>query len=41
MINIDIFFGEVKRRNTYRVAVAYGVVAWLLAFTALSAVGPH
>ena len=24
------FFGELKRRNVYKVAVAYGVVAWLL-----------
>ena len=24
------FFHELKRRNVYRVAVAYAVVAWLL-----------
>ena len=24
------FFSELKRRNVYKVAVAYGVVAWLL-----------
>src|ERR1700731_2099021 len=24
------FFGELKRRNVYKVVVAYGVVAWLL-----------
>src|SRR6476661_10971197 len=24
------FFAELKRRNVYKVAVAYGVVAWLL-----------
>src|SRR5713226_8639657 len=24
------FFGELKRRNVYRAAVAYGVVAWFL-----------
>src|SRR5258707_7389656 len=24
------FFGELKRRHVYRVAIAYGVVAWLL-----------
>src|ERR1700681_270501 len=24
------FFGELKRRNVYKVAVAYGVVSWLL-----------
>jgi adenylate cyclase len=26
----DIFFAELKRRNVYKVAVAYAVVAWLL-----------
>src|SRR5919201_5458113 len=29
-MNSGNFFGELKRRNVYRVAVAYGVVAWLL-----------
>jgi len=24
------FLGELKRRKVYRVAVAYGIVAWLL-----------
>ena len=24
------FFAELKRRHVYRVAIAYGVVAWLL-----------
>src|SRR2546430_14207617 len=24
------FFGELKRRNVYRAAVAYGIVAWFL-----------
>src|SRR5439155_783590 len=24
------FFAELKRRNVYKIAVAYGVVAWLL-----------
>jgi hypothetical protein len=24
------FFVELKRRNVYKVAIAYGVVAWLL-----------
>ncbi len=24
------FFGELKRRNVYKVAVAYAVVSWLL-----------
>ena len=24
------FVGELKRRNVYKVAIAYGVVAWLL-----------
>src|SRR5437016_13990662 len=29
-MNPKIFFGELKRRNVYKVAVAYGVPAWLL-----------
>jgi TolB-like protein/Tfp pilus assembly protein PilF len=29
-VKIDNFFGELKRRNVYKVAVAYAVVAWLL-----------
>jgi TolB-like protein/Tfp pilus assembly protein PilF len=29
-VKIDNFFGELKRRNVYKVAIAYGVVAWLL-----------
>jgi TolB-like protein/Flp pilus assembly protein TadD len=29
-VKIDNFFAELKRRNVYKVAVAYGVVAWLL-----------
>jgi TolB-like protein/Tfp pilus assembly protein PilF len=29
-MKIDNFFAELKRRNVYRVAVAYAVVAWLL-----------
>ena len=29
-MKIGNFFGELKRRNVYRVAVAYAVVAWLL-----------
>jgi TolB-like protein/Flp pilus assembly protein TadD len=29
-MRIDNFFGELKRRNVYKVAVAYAVVAWLL-----------
>jgi adenylate cyclase len=24
------FFGELKRRNVYKVAIAYAIVAWLL-----------
>jgi hypothetical protein len=24
------FFAELKRRNVYKVAIAYGVVVWLL-----------
>ena len=29
-MNPKIFFGELKRRNVYKVGVAYAVVAWLL-----------
>jgi hypothetical protein len=29
-VNAGNFFAELKRRNVYRVAVAYAVVAWLL-----------
>jgi TolB-like protein len=29
-VNLKNFFAELKRRNVYKVAVAYGVVAWLL-----------
>jgi TolB-like protein len=29
-MKIDNFFGELKRRNVYKVAVAYAVVSWLL-----------
>jgi TolB-like protein/Tfp pilus assembly protein PilF len=29
-MNPNQFFGELKRRNVYKVAIAYGVVAWLL-----------
>jgi len=29
-VKIDNFFGELKRRNVYKVAVAYLVVAWLI-----------
>jgi serine/threonine-protein kinase len=29
-MNLQNFFGELKRRNVYRVAIAYAVVAWLL-----------
>src|SRR5438874_13666288 len=29
-VNPKNFFAELKRRNVYKVAVAYGVVAWLL-----------
>src|SRR3984893_2172836 len=28
-VKIDNFFAELKRRNVYKVAVAYAVVAWL------------
>ena len=29
-MKIDHFFAELKRRNVYKVAVAYAVVAWLV-----------
>src|SRR5262245_12783433 len=29
-VNPKAFFAELKRRNVYRAAVAYGVVAWFL-----------
>src|SRR5205809_7348986 len=29
-MKIDNFFAELKRRNVYKVAAAYAVVAWLL-----------
>jgi TolB-like protein/Tfp pilus assembly protein PilF len=29
-VKLKKFFGELRRRNVYRVAVAYGVVSWLL-----------
>ena len=29
-MNLGHFFAELRRRNVYKVAVAYAVVAWLL-----------
>ena len=29
-MNWGTFFAELKRRNVYKVAVAYGVVGWLV-----------
>jgi len=29
-MNFRSFFAELKRRNVYKVAIAYAVVAWLL-----------
>jgi len=29
-MNLPNFFAQLKRRNGYKVAIAYGVVAWLL-----------
>ena len=29
-MNLSSFFAELKRRNVYKVAVAYAVVGWLL-----------
>jgi len=28
-VKADNFFSELKRRNVYKVAVAYGIVGWL------------
>jgi hypothetical protein len=36
-VNLPKFFAELKRRNVYKVAVAYAVVAWLLMQIAVSA----
>jgi hypothetical protein len=33
-MNLRKFFAELKRRNVYKVAIAYAVVAWLLMQTA-------
>src|SRR5439155_14820523 len=30
IVNLKNFFAELKRRNVYKVAIAYAVVAWLL-----------
>jgi hypothetical protein len=35
-VNSTNFFGELKRRNVYKVAAAYAVIAWLLIQTALT-----
>jgi hypothetical protein len=29
-MNLGKFFAELKRRNVYKVAIAYGVVPWLV-----------
>jgi adenylate cyclase len=29
-VNLQNFFAELKRRNVYKVAIAYAVIAWLL-----------
>src|SRR3954470_6551967 len=29
-MNPKVFFGELKRRNVYKIGVAYAVIAWLL-----------
>jgi hypothetical protein len=34
MMNAKQFFSELRRRNVYKVAIAYAVVAWLLMQTA-------
>jgi hypothetical protein len=30
IMNLSSFFNELKRRNVYKVAITYAVVAWLL-----------
>ena len=35
-MNSTTLFGELKRRNVYKVAAAYAVIAWLLFQTALT-----
>ena len=30
VVNLRSFFAELKRRNVYKVAIAYGLIAWLL-----------
>jgi len=30
LMDVSSFFAELKRRNVYKVAVAYAVIAWLL-----------
>jgi hypothetical protein len=35
-VNSTTFFAELKRRNVYKVAAAYAVIAWLLLQTALT-----
>ena len=35
-MNSHNFFAELKRRNVYKVAVAYAVVSWLLIQIALA-----
>jgi hypothetical protein len=29
-VNLQNFFGELRRRNVYKIAIAYAVVGWLL-----------
>src|SRR5437016_2527371 len=38
-MNPTNFFGELRRRNVYRVAVAYGIVAWLITQVATQTFG--
>ncbi len=37
-MNARVFFAELKRRNVYKVAVAYAVVGWLVMQIAATAV---
>ena len=39
-MNLRNFFAELKRRNVYKVAVAYAVVSWLLIQAAIAVLFP-
>jgi hypothetical protein len=35
-VNLRKFFAELKRRNVYKVAIAYAVIVWLLTVSDLA-----